>query len=80
MNSATVLLLGAGAGTAAAALEIMGTEAESNILDASKDKDTLSSDVVLVSDGDGIMELRVELETASLVVSGNDVSCSPAVS
>jgi hypothetical protein len=40
MNSATVLLLGAGAGagTVAAALEIMGTEAESNIPDGLEDK------------------------------------------
>jgi hypothetical protein len=36
--------------------------------------------MLLVSDGDGIIELRVELEAIMLLVSGTDVACSRAVS
>lgn len=74
-----MLLLVAGAGTEAAAVVIMGTEPESNIPDCPEDKDA-PSDILLVSDGDNVVELRVELETVLLLVSGNAVACSPTVS
>lgn len=72
---------GAGAGTEASGLEMIGTGAESNIPEVGRDEDTargmldevsLSKSALLVCGGDGIIESRV-------LVSGND-ACSWTVS
>jgi hypothetical protein len=89
MNSGTELLdIWAGAGTAAAGFEIIGTGAESKNPDGPKDEEatggllgevSLSGTEMLVCGVDGLFESRVELETMLLLVSGHDV-CSCAVS